>query len=152
MDEVDRKILNIVQTDSRMSSAQIAQSVGVSVSTANERVRKLTVSGHIRAWQAVLAPEKVGANLCAFLLLDMDYTGEAAACAALAALDEVQELHHISGAHSYMMKVRVADTEALQMLMSEKIKPLAGIVRTESMLVLNTEKDTPKMWIAGHDQ
>ncbi len=152
MDEVDRKILNIVQTDSRQSSTQIAQAVGVSVSTANERVRKLTASGHIKAWLAVLAPEKVGANLCAFILLDMDYTGEAAACAALVALDEVQELHHISGAHSYMMKVRVADTQTLQTLINTKIKPLAGVLRTESMLVLKTEKETPKMRIANHEQ
>jgi Lrp/AsnC family transcriptional regulator, leucine-responsive regulatory protein len=148
MDEVDRKILNIIQTDSRKSCTEIAKAVGVSVSTANERVRKLTASGHVKAWHAVLEPEKVGAGLCAFLLLDMDYTGEAKACAALTILDEVQELHHISGAHSYMMKVRVADTQALQTLVSEEIKPLAGVLRTESMLVLSTEKETPKMRIS----
>ena len=148
MDTIDRKILSIVQNDSRKSSAEIAGAVGVSVSTANERVRKLTASGHIKAWQAVLAPEKVGANLCAFLLLDMDYAGEEQACAALVKLDEVQELHHISGAHSYMMKVRVADTRALQTLISTKIKPLAGITGTQSMLVLSTEKETPIMVIA----
>ncbi len=152
MDNIDRKILNIVQTDSRKSSAEIAKIVGVSVSTANERVRKLTGSGHIKTWQAVLAPQKVGANLCAFLLLDMDYKGEKQACAALVKLDEVQELHHISGAHSYMMKVRVADTNALQSLINEKLKPLAGVLRTKSMLVLGTEKETPKMWIANNDE
>jgi len=150
MDNIDRKILNIVQVDSRQSAAQIAKAVGVSVSTANERVRKLTASGHVKAWQAVLAPQKVGAALCAFLLVDMDYENERAACEALSALDEVQELHHISGAHSYMMKVRVANTEALQTLMSEKIKPLAGVMRTESMLVLSTEKETPKMRVADY--
>ncbi len=147
IDVIDKEILNIVQTDSRQSSAQIAKAVGVSVSTANERVRKLTASGHIKAWQAVLNPKKVGAGLCAFLLLDMDFEGEAAACAELAKLDEVQELHHISGAHSYMMKVRIKDTQALQALMSEKIKPLPAVVRTQSMLVLSTEKETPEMLV-----
>ncbi len=147
MDTIDKKILNIVQDDSRKSSAEIATAVGVSVSTANERVRKLTASGHIKAWQAVLSSEKVGSNLCAFLLLDMDYAGEAHACAALVKLDEVQELHHISGAHSYMMKIRVANTKALQRLISTKIKPLAGITGTQSMLVLSTEKETPKMLV-----
>ena len=145
MDAIDKKILNIVQTDSRNSSAQIAKAVGVSVSTANERVRKLTASGHVKAWQAVLSPEKVGMGLCVFLLIDMDFDGEAQACAALQALDEVQELHHISGAHSYMIKVRVKDTKALQRLISENIKPLPAIVRTQSMLVLSTEKETPKI-------
>lgn len=152
MDAIDRQILNIVQNDSRQSAAQIAKAVGVSVSTANERVRKLTASGHVKAWQAVLAPEKVGADLCAFLLLDMDYHGEREACQELSALDEVQELHHISGAHSYIMKVRVADTKALQALIGTKIKPLAGVLRTESMLVLSTEKETPKMRIANNEQ
>ena len=147
MDEIDRKILNMVQKDSRKSSADIANAVGVSVSTANERVRKLTASGHIKAWQAVLNPEKVGAELCAFLLVDMDFMGEVEACEALTQLCEVQELHHISGAHSYMMKVRVADTQALQALMSEKIKPLPAVIRTQSMLVLSTEKETPEMLV-----
>ncbi|HFB54316.1 MAG TPA: Lrp/AsnC family transcriptional regulator [Hellea balneolensis] len=152
MDAIDRNILNIVQNDARKSSAEIADAVGVSVSTANERVRKLTASGHVKAWRAVLAPDKVGASLCAFLLLDMDYEGEAAACEALTVLDEVQELHHISGAHSYMMKVRVTDTKALQQLIGQKIKPLAGVLRTHSMLVLATEKETPIMRITAHDQ
>ncbi|PHR93708.1 MAG: AsnC family transcriptional regulator [Robiginitomaculum sp.] len=152
MDKIDRKILNIVQEDSRRSSAEIAKAVGVSVSTANERVRKLTANGYIKAWQAVLEPEKVGAGLCAFLFIDMDYQGEAEACAALSALEEVQELHHISGAHSYMVKVRVADTAALQTVLSTKIKPLAAVLRTESMLVLHSVKDTPKMKIAKNEK
>ncbi|VAV90270.1 hypothetical protein MNBD_ALPHA06-1913 [hydrothermal vent metagenome] len=147
MDKVDRKILALIQKDSRLSCGQIANSVGVSVSTANERIRKLDASKRIRAWRAVIDPDLAGLHLCAFVLLDMAYENEAENCASLVALPEVQELHHISGARSYLMKIRVSGTAALQALLRDKIKPLAGAMATESMLVLQTEKETSEMML-----
>ena len=148
MDSLDRKICEIVQTDGRSSSAEIAAAVGVSVSTANERVRKLAASGVVTAWRGVLDPLKVGAGLCGFALVDMAYDGEEEAKAALMRRPEVQELHHISGAHSYLMKVRVADTAAMQRFLQEVVKPLKAVQRTETIFVLETVKETTEVLIA----
>ena len=145
MDQIDRKIAKILQADSRTSSASIAEAVGVSVSTASERVRKLASTGVITEWRAVLDPVKAGAGLCSFVLIDMAYNGEEVAKYFLQARPEVQELHHISGSHSYLAKIRVADTSAMQRFLQDVVKPLSAVLRTESMIVLETAKETSEV-------
>lgn len=147
MDEIDRKIADAVQADGKLSSAELAERVGVSVSTANERLRRLASTGAITAWRAALDPVAMDAGLCAFLLIDMEYEGEEEAKRALAALPEVQELHHVSGAHSYLAKVRVADTRAMQRFLQEQVKPLHAVKRTETMIALETAKETSELLI-----
>lgn len=147
MDDNDRKIASLIQKNGRASSAEIAAAVGVSVSTANERVRRLTSTGVVKKWCAVLEPKSVGNNICALVLIDVNYEGEDEATEKLCSFPEIQELHHISGAHSYMLKIRVADTRALQNFLHHKVKPLGAIARTESFIVLETLKETTEMVI-----
>lgn len=149
MDELDRKICSQLQENGRRSSAELAQAVGLSVSAANDRVRRLNTAGVIAGWQARLDPQSFGLGLCAFVLIDMRFEGEADAVAALTACDEVQELHHISGPHSYLMKLRVADTRGLQDFLTRVVKPLPAIVRTESIITLDTAKETAAIAIPG---
>ncbi|MCK4860713.1 MAG: Lrp/AsnC family transcriptional regulator [Rhodobacteraceae bacterium] len=148
MDKIDRNIARILQKDGRTPSAEIAEAVGTSVSTANERVRRLASTGKISATRAILEPTAMGAGLCAFILVDMDYTGESAAKAHLAQRPEVLELHHISGGHSYMVKVRVADTAAMQRFLQMELKPLKAVIHTETLIVLETAKETTEILIS----
>ncbi len=148
MDGIDQKICGIIQRDGRKSSADIAEAVGVSVSTANERVRRLAATGVIAAWRGVLDPAHVGMGLCGFILIDMGFEGEEEAKAILSNQPEIQELHHISGAHSYLAKVRVADTAAMQAFLQNVIKPIVAVLRTETIFVLETVKETTEMAIA----
>jgi Lrp/AsnC family leucine-responsive transcriptional regulator len=149
MDNIDRNICTIVQNDGRASSAEIAEAVGVSISTANERVRRLVSQGTIRGWRGQLNPKTVGAGLCAFILIDMAYEGETEACELLISRDEVMELHHISGAHSYMAKIRVKDAHALQYFLAKVLKPIGAIQKTETILSLEALKETGTMLIAS---
>lgn len=149
MDDIDRKICGILQTNGKTSSAELAEAVGVSLSTANERVRRLANRGVIRGWRAVLDPGRVGAGLCAFVFLDVAYAGEQAAIAALAERPEVQELHHVSGPRSYLMKIRVQDTEALEFFLQEVVKPLPAVQRTETVLAISTRKETSAVHLSG---
>ncbi len=148
MDTIDKKICELVQRDGKASSAVLAEAVGLSLSAANERLRRLDATGVIRAWRGVLDPARVGAGLCAFVLVDMSFAGEVDAAAVLAARAEVQELHHVSGAHSYMMKVRVADMPAMQRFLTEVVKPLAAVTRTETIFALETLKETSEVAVA----
>lgn len=149
MDDFDKRICDDLQRAGRRSSAELAKSVGVSVSTANERVRRMAATKEIRGWHAHLDPEAVGASLCCFVLVDMSYEGEAEACAALIAHDEVMELHHIAGAHSYMMKIRTRDTASLQAFFAAHVKPLPAVQRTETLISLDALKESPVMPIDG---
>lgn len=148
MDDIDKKISNLIQKNGRLSSAEIATAVGVSVSTANERVRRLTSTGIVQDWRAVLNPKNVGASLCALIMIDVNYEGEAETTKSLSSFKEIQEIHHISGAHSYLIKIRLTDTDALQKFLSEKIKPLKGVNSTESFIVFDTVKETTEVLIS----
>ncbi|MEQ9696121.1 Lrp/AsnC family transcriptional regulator [Shimia sp. SDUM112013] len=147
MDTIDRKICSLIQKNGRASSAEIAEFVGVPLSTANDRVRRLVANGVVSGWQAHLSPDAVDAGLCCFVLIDMAYDGEAAACAALVDCDEVMELHHISGAHSYLMKLRLRDTRELQRFMAEKVKPLAAVQKTETLFSMEALKESAALRI-----
>lgn len=149
MDEIDRKICAIVQDDAKRSTAAIAEAVDLPLSTAADRLKRLAAARTIRGWHAALDPAALDAGLCAFVFVDMDYAGEAEAVAALAARPQVQELHHISGAHSYLMKLRLADMPALQAFLAEQVKPLAAVTRTETILALDTVKETAAVAVPG---
>ncbi|MBE1281673.1 MAG: AsnC family transcriptional regulator [Rhodobacteraceae bacterium] len=148
MDSVDRKVCEIVQADGRASSAAIAEAAGVPTSTANDRLRKLAANGTIQGWHAALDPHRVGAGLAGFILIDMGYAGEAEAVDALCARPEVMELHHISGGHSYLLKLRVRDMAAVQDFLTEVVKPLTAVTHTETIFALKTHKETAAVRVA----
>ncbi|MCQ4159984.1 Lrp/AsnC family transcriptional regulator [Roseomonas sp. GC11] len=146
MDTLDSAILRLIQSDNRQSAADLGQAVGLSVSAAGERVRRLNAAGVVRANRAVVEPRAVGLGLCAFLFIDLEpRCDEVAFAAAVAALPEVQEAHHITGPHSWLLKLRVADTAALQALLVGRIKALPGVMRSETLVVLDTAKETTEL-------
>ncbi|MEM8496599.1 MAG: Lrp/AsnC family transcriptional regulator [Pseudomonadota bacterium] len=145
MDKINRKIAGIIQSDGKASSTAIAERVGISVSSANERVRKLQTSGALDHWRGVLDPASFGIDLLVFVLVDMTYEGEMEALSALGTRPEIQEIHHISGPHSYLMKVRVRNAVALQDFLQSCVKPLPAVVKTETLLVLDTSKETTEI-------
>ncbi|MBV9115319.1 MAG: Lrp/AsnC family transcriptional regulator [Hyphomicrobiales bacterium] len=152
MDEIDRRICELVQRNGQVSNAHIGAAVGVSVSTAHERVRKLMADKTITAWRAVLDPQRLGAGLCAFMWIDMSYEGEAEAKAKLLDCPQVQEMHHVSGAHSYLLKLRVPDMAALQHFLQERVKTLRAVRGTETIFALETVKETSEILISPSTQ
>jgi Lrp/AsnC family leucine-responsive transcriptional regulator len=149
MDEVDMRLLELLQHNSNLSSAQLAEKVGLSVSATGERVRRLSATGAITANRAILAPEKVGVELCAFMFVDLAPSAdEAAFLDKLHSWPEIQEAHHITGPHSWLLKVRVRNTAALQALLSTSLKTLDGVLSTETIVVLETAKETTAVQLA----
>jgi Lrp/AsnC family leucine-responsive transcriptional regulator len=149
MDTIDLKLLRLVQVDSRRSAADLGQEIGLSVSAVSERLRKLNASGVIKATHAVIEPAKVGISLCAFIFIDLEPRADEGLFAKkLAKLAEVQEAHHVTGPHSWLIKVRVPDTDALQYLIARQIKILPGVLRSETVIVLGTAKETSELPLA----
>lgn len=146
MDEIDRKIAYLLQADNQLSNAEIGAAVGLSVSAAHERVRRLNASGIIRGHHAVLDPEQVALPLCAFVFIDLaPHPDEAGFRAAIAARPEILEIHQVAGPHCYLIKIRVSGMRALQQLLTEHIKSQADVLRTESVMVLETIKETVQL-------
>lgn len=142
----DLQILQLIQSDNRRSAAEIGQEIGLSVSAVSDRLRRLNASGVILGNRAVIDPARVGVTVCAFIFVDLEpRADEALFAAALRAAPEVQEAHHITGPHSWLVKVRVRDTAALQQFLAAQLKAMPGVLRTESIIALDTAKETSEL-------
>ena len=153
MDEIDRKIIDVVQQDGRVTSAALAGATGLSVSAANDRLRRLQERGVITGWTARVDPEAVGLGMLAFVFVLVERTEHNAPfLAAATALPEVQELHHVTGEWSYMLKVRVPSPRALEWLISDRIKAIPGVARSLTVIALSSSKETSALPVeAMHD-
>ena len=146
MDSIDRALLSLLQKDGRRASADLAKEIGLSVSATNERVRKLIDSGAVRAIEATIEPASVGLYVAAFIFVDLDYgCSEEEFVSTVKAFDEVQELHHVTGSHSYLLKVREKTNADLNMFMARHLKKVPGVRSTETLIVLETEKETSSL-------
>ena len=142
LDAKDRKILSLVQRDAKLPQAEIARRVGLSAAAVNERLKKLDNSGVIRRYVAVVDPTAVGATVTAFIEVFIEHPRfEPAFVARARAMDEVQEIHHITGEFSLLLKLRVAGMEALQQLLIHHLNAIEGVRQTRTVIALSTSKE-----------
>lgn len=115
MDEVDRKILSLLQQDAGLSLDQIADRVGASKTPVWNRIRKLREAGVIRRQVAILDPEALGLEACFFVLIrtsEHDRKWAADFLQALRERPEVIEAHRLAGDIDYILKVQVRNARA----------------------------------------
>ena len=152
IDGTSLSILESLQDDARISNAELGRRVGLAPSAVFERIRKLEERGTLRGYTATIDPAAVDLGLLAFVLVRSDEPrGAPRTEAALVAMPEVQEIHHVAGEDCFMLKVRVRDTTALNDLLAERIGGLEGVRSTKTTIVLRTAKETSKIPIAGAD-
>lgn len=140
-DRVDRGILRLLQDDCKASLAKIGAAVGLSAPSVVERIRKLEQTGIITGYCAVLDARRVGLDVTAFIgvsirnpkLIDV-FERE------VQVLDDVLECHHVTGAHSLLVKVKTQTTATLERLIS-RVRSIDGVERTETMVVLSTHRE-----------
>ena len=141
IDDNDRKILNIIQQDGRIASAEIARQVGLAPSAVHERLKKLEERGVVRGYNACIDPKKVGFGLIAFVFVRTNECGDGTD-ELLATIPEVLEVHDVAGEDSYLLKVRASDPEDLALLLREKLKAIPSVISTRTTVVLQTVKET----------
>ena len=144
MDATDRKILDHVQRRGRDTYAEIGETAGLSVSAVNERLRKLEARGIIRAWRAEVDPASLGRPVLAFVMVELAGTKEDAAFRkAIRRAPEVLECHAVTGAWSYLLKLRLAALEDVEAFIAGQLRPMAGVARAESWVATSSVKETP---------
>ena len=149
LDATDRAILELLQANGRVSNAGIARQLGMAPSAILDRIRKLELRGVIQGYAARINPVAVGLGLTAFVMVSTEErVGSAVLGQALARQPEVLEVHHVAGEDCYLLKVRVADTEALSRLLRERFGRLKGVRGTRTTIVLSTVKDTAVLPLA----
>ena len=115
MDEVDRKLLALLQQDATVAMAELAEQVGLSATPVWKRIQKLEQAGVIVRRVALLAPEQVGVGLIVFVAIEAhEHTPGwlAGFAAAMETMPEVMDAYRMAGEVDYMLRVAVADMAA----------------------------------------
>lgn len=141
IDGIDAQILNILQSDARVTNVEMARQVNLAPSAVLERVRKLEERGVIRGYRTDIDPRAVEFGLTVFVAVRTSECGGPAE-KLLEQIPEVLEIHDVAGEDSYLLKVRTKDTEELGRLLREKIKPIPTVTGTRTTVVLQTFKET----------
>jgi Lrp/AsnC family leucine-responsive transcriptional regulator len=137
VEEINRKIIALLAADGRMSFTELARQTGLSVSAAQQRVRRLEQRGVIRGYSAVISPEEIGLPLTAFVsITPFDPAAPDDAPDRLAHLAAIEACHSVAGDENYILKVRVASPAELEDLLQE-IRSAAS-VSTRTTIVLST--------------
>ena len=143
IDEMDVRIVEILQQNARTPNAEIARQVGMAPSAILERIRKLEQRGVIQGYEARIDPAALGLGMLAYVAVRTDErVGDECAGERLARIPEVQEVHHVAGEDCYLLKVRVKDAKALGRLLQERIKAVEPVRATRTTVVLDTLRET----------
>ncbi len=147
LDEIDLKILDILQKEGRTRRNDLAEAVGLSLPAASERLRKLEEQKIITGYHATLDHKRLGNDITAFIVVTVDSSRHYGQFLEHAhGQDEIMEVHAITGEGTHLLKIRTCNTAALERLLG-KIQAWAGVVRTHTNLVLSSAKETSRIKI-----
>ncbi|MFZ9309368.1 MAG: Lrp/AsnC family transcriptional regulator [Candidatus Nanopelagicales bacterium] len=136
-DDIDRKILMLLQHDGRIAFSDIAKETGLSTSALHQRVKRLESKGVITNYVAKVSAREVGLPLTAFIsLTPLDPAAPDNVAEAVAEIPEVEGCWSVAGAESYILKVRVSEPIDLEELLAT-IRTAAN-VSTRTTVVLST--------------
>jgi Lrp/AsnC family leucine-responsive transcriptional regulator len=144
LDAFDRRILDVLSREGRISIAELATRVGLSKSPVQARLRRLEARGAIRGYRALLDPSAVGQEHVAFVEVRLEDTREAALAAfneAVLAIPEIEACHMIAGSFDYLLKVRTAGMPAYRALLAEHISRLPHVAATSTYVAMQTVKE-----------
>lgn len=145
----DAQILSIVQSEGRLSNAEIARRVGMAPSAVLERMRKMERAGVIKGFETVLRAADLGYTITAFTFVRAEEAAGATDTGkALARVPSVIEVHYTAGQDSYLVKVRARDPEHLQNIL-QQFGAIPGVRETRTTVVLTTLKETRALPLLG---
>ena len=150
LDAIDRKILELLQADGRMSIAELAEKVGLSPSPCLRRVRMLE-DGVISRYVAVLDQRAVGLPVSVFVSIKLEKQRQESLDRFAKAIErwpEVLECYLMTGSRDYWMRVVVPDLDAYERFVKQKLTRVEGIASIESSFALEQVKYTNVLPVA----
>ena len=148
MDDIDLKIVQLLQENARIQNAEMARELGMAPSGVLERVRKLENKGVIKGYRAEIEPQSLDLKRRAFILIrSVDKPGSHETTAALVELPEILELHEVAGEDCQLIKVRAKDAKSLSDFMKQKLGRISTITSTKTLIVLDTLKEDQRLLI-----
>lgn len=143
LDDIDRKILRLLQEDGRMTNAALAEAVGLTPTPMLQRIRKLELSGAIVRYSAVVDPAKLGRPVTAFVAVTLK--GHKLAyherfLRLVESLPEVLECHHVAGEEDFLLKVAARDLAEVERFLLRKLSTSDVIGRVKTTFVLSSSR------------
>jgi Lrp/AsnC family leucine-responsive transcriptional regulator len=152
LDRTDRKLLDLLQKDGRITNLELATKVALSPSACLRRVRALEEAGVIRGYAALLDPAKVGLGLTAFVTVKLEKRGRmptdqfARACREW---PEVAACHATTGDMDYLLRVVVEDLAHFSRFVMDSLLKHPGVIDMKSSFVLEPVKETTALPLAA---
>jgi Lrp/AsnC family leucine-responsive transcriptional regulator len=141
LDEIDVKLLTLLQADGRMSQHDLAEAVGLSSPATGDRLRKLEERGVIRGFTAIIDPKLLGFDVTAFIAVGIDGSRfYRDFVERVQAHPEIQECHAVTGQGSHLLKIRTGDTSTLEHLLAD-LQSWPGVNFTTTSIVLSALKE-----------
>lgn len=151
LDRLDRRILQVLQADGRISNLKLAEAVALSPTAVLARVQRLLHEGYILGYEARLDPLKLGRGLLVFVEVQLDRTTPhvfEAFKAAVQVHDEILECHMVAGGFDYLLKTRMADMTAYRAFAGDVLWQLPGVRETRTYAVMEEVKHTARLPLA----
>src|SRR4051812_1850768 len=143
LDAIDRKILSLLQIDSRMTMQELADKVGLSVSPCHRRVKLLERGGVITRYMALVDQKTLGLHVSVFISIKLQRQKEEDLdrfAKAISKWDEVLECYLMTGNRDYLLRVVAADLSSYEALLKTKLARFDGIASIESSFALSKVK------------
>lgn len=136
LDEIDKKIINMLMENAKTSLASISREVGISTTAVHQRVKKLESSGVVQNDMSLLNPRKIGYKVISFVGIYLDQPSSySEAISFFEAVDEIVEAHYITGNYTAFIKILARDNDHLMEVLG-KVQGTKGVVRTETFISL----------------
>ena len=150
LDKKDLAILALMQENSKLTARQIAQKIGVPITTVFAKTKRMEELGIIKGYRAILSPEKLDANTAAFVLASVSYrtrtnespVSQRTVAEEITEFPEVQEVYVITGDWDLLIKLRAESVEAVGKFVVDKLRLVEGLEKTLTCMVFETMKET----------
>jgi len=145
LDTTDRRILEQLQADGRLSNQELAERVSLSPSPCLRRVRALERAGVIRRYAAVLDAQQVGLGLLAYVSVKLEKRGKMPVdqfTRAVESWPEVIACYSMTGDMDYLMRVQIEDLEHYSRFIMDKLLKQPGVIDIRTNFVLERVKET----------
>src|ERR1700730_14899967 len=143
IDDIDLRILDMLQRNGKLSQAKIAGAVGLTTPSVNERIKKMESHGMIKGLVALLYYEKMAMRLAANANAASEHPRvEKGFVDDLEKLLGVQECHYLAGDYAYRLKVKAADPAALADFLQKRLLTIKGVARARTQISLSSKKES----------
>lgn len=145
LDPTDRRILETLQRQGRITNAELADRISLSASACHRRVQRLEEDGYISGYVALLDPRRLGRHTTVFVEITLSGQADEVLDAfekAVARVPEVLECHLMAGSADYLLKVVARDTEDFARIHRKSLATLPGVAQMQSSFALRTVRQT----------